>query len=159
MATVSPGFEPVRGRSRPRSTASPTWVRRSLSGTTVARPVVDLWGGIADSEQAGMAGRHASVIFSCTKGLSAILAARLVQEGRLDYDAPVADYWPEFAAAGKAAVRVKDLLVAPVRRLAPRAALTRRDVLDWDGRDHSPRRSRCGSRAPATPTTRSPTVG
>ena len=95
-------------------------------------PVVDLWGGIADER--AREPWHAdttSVIFSCTKGLVSILAARLVQEGKLDYSARVADYWPEFAAAGKADVRVKDVLSHRSGLSAPREHLTVDDIVDW----------------------------
>lgn len=96
-------------------------------------PVVDLWGGFADSES----GRPwqedtVSVIFSCTKGLTAILAARLVQEGLLDYDAPVSSYWPEFGAAGKAWVPVRDLLAHRAGLSAPRLPLSSNDLSNWD---------------------------
>jgi CubicO group peptidase (beta-lactamase class C family) len=73
-----------------------------------------------------------SVIFSCTKGLSAILAAQLVEQGLLDYQAPVIDYWPEFGVEGKQAVRVKDLLAHRSGLSAPRSILSAADVVDWD---------------------------
>src|SRR6185369_12817605 len=73
------------------------------------RPVVDLWGGLADARSGRPWGRDtAAVIFSCTKGVLAILAYRLVDAGRLDLDAPIARYWPEFADAGKATITVRD---------------------------------------------------
>lgn len=71
------------------------------------------------------------MIFSCTKGLMSILAARLVQEGRLDYDAPVATYWPEFAQAGKAEVLVRHVLSHRSGLSAPRRTLSLADALDW----------------------------
>jgi CubicO group peptidase (beta-lactamase class C family) len=66
------------------------------------RTVVDIWAGTAD-RRTGRAYEHdtATVIFSCTKGVMAVCAYLLVQEGRLDLDAPIARYWPEFAQAGK----------------------------------------------------------
>ena len=66
------------------------------------RPVVDLWGGIAD-RRTGRPCEHdtAAVIFSCTKGVLAVCAYLLVQEGRLDLDVPIARYWPAFASRGK----------------------------------------------------------
>ncbi len=94
--------------------------------------VVDLWAGIAD----GRTGRRwtgdtPSVIFSCTKGVMSILLARLVQEGRLDYEARMTDYWPEYGAAGKAATRVKDAIAHRAGLSAPRVDWTRDDLLDW----------------------------
>ncbi len=49
-------------------------------------------------------------VFSCSKGAGALVMALLVQEGVLDLEAPVALYWPEFAAAGKGAITVAQLL-------------------------------------------------
>jgi CubicO group peptidase (beta-lactamase class C family) len=49
-------------------------------------------------------------VYSTTKGLTAICAHRLVDQGKLDLDAPVAKYWPEFAQAGKAEIPVSFLL-------------------------------------------------
>ncbi|KQT47020.1 carboxylesterase [Devosia sp. Leaf420] len=95
--------------------------------------VVDLWGGVADARTGRLWGQYTpSVVFSCTKGLVSILAARLVQEGRLDYAAPVSQYWPEFAAAGKAAVTVGQALAHQAGLSAPRADLSEDDIVDWD---------------------------
>ncbi len=73
--------------------------------------VVDLWGGVADHET-GRAWDEDTIVlvFSSTKGMTAILASLLAQRGELDIDAPVASYWPEFAAAGKEDIPVRWLL-------------------------------------------------
>lgn len=75
------------------------------------RAVVDLWGGWADRD-ASRPWREdtLALTFSTTKGVTAIVANRLVEQGRLDPDAPVATYWPEFAANGKEAITVADVL-------------------------------------------------
>jgi CubicO group peptidase (beta-lactamase class C family) len=75
------------------------------------RPVAELYGGVAD-EQAGAPWRAGTLMtyFSCTKGMTATLAHRLIERGALDPDEPVARYWPEFAAAGKAAITVRMVL-------------------------------------------------
>ncbi len=62
------------------------------------RRVVDLW--------AGMGRDDLMVVASCSKGVTATVIAMLVERGVLDPEAPVADYWPEYAAAGKAATTV-----------------------------------------------------
>jgi len=94
--------------------------------------VVDLWAGLADPRTRSPWNENtATVIFSCTKGLLALLAARLVQEGRLDYDAPVTDYWPEFGAAGKHTITVTELLAHRAGLSAPREPLTVNDIVDW----------------------------
>ena len=79
--------------------------------TIDGKPVVDLWGGHADKARTLPWARDTIVsVFSTTKGLTAICAHRLVDQGRLDLDAPVASYWPEFAQAGKDHIRVRQLL-------------------------------------------------
>jgi CubicO group peptidase (beta-lactamase class C family) len=100
-----------------------------LGGATV----VDLWGGVADERTAtAWSPDTASVIFSSTKGLVAILAARLVQEGRLDYDAPVTHYWPEYGQAGKETTLIRHLLNHQSGVSAPRDILTTADVTEWN---------------------------
>jgi CubicO group peptidase (beta-lactamase class C family) len=97
------------------------------------RPVVDLWGGCADARtHAPWTRETANVLFSCTKGLMSILAAQLVQAGRLDYDAPVSEYWPEFARAGKEETRVRHLLSHQAGLSALHVRLTTEDILDWE---------------------------
>ena len=97
------------------------------------RKVVDVWGGIADKRT----GRPwqadtAAVTFSCTKGVVAICAYVLVQEGRLDLDAPVVRYWPEFAQAGKADIRVRTLLSHRAGLSTLDRDLTLDEVVAWD---------------------------
>lgn len=95
--------------------------------------IVNLWAGVADARNGRTWVENTpSVIFSCTKGLVSILAARLVQEGRLDYQAPVARYWPEFAAAGKEKVTVGQALAHQAGLSAPRVDLTEDDIIDWN---------------------------
>jgi CubicO group peptidase (beta-lactamase class C family) len=75
------------------------------------RKVVDLWGGIADPEQARVWERDTlQVVYSTTKAVTATCALLLTQRGELDLDAPVAEYWPEFAANGKGHIPVRWLL-------------------------------------------------
>ncbi len=95
--------------------------------------VVDLWGGLADATT-GRPWRAdtPSVVHSCTKGIVAICAWLLVQEGRLDLDAPVSRVWPEFAAAGKEGVTVRMLLTHRAGLPTVDAPLSRADVLAWD---------------------------
>ena len=63
------------------------------------RPVVDLWAGLADRETGRPWQRDTMVVTSSTtKGFTATVAHLLVERGLLDLDAPVASYWPEFAA-------------------------------------------------------------
>jgi CubicO group peptidase (beta-lactamase class C family) len=75
------------------------------------REVVDLVGGeVTPGGDEPYTRRTLQMVASATKGALAICALRLAERGELDLDAPVATYWPEFAAAGKAAVPVRWLL-------------------------------------------------
>jgi CubicO group peptidase (beta-lactamase class C family) len=97
------------------------------------RPVVDLWGGIADrSSGRRWTGDTAAVIFSCSKGLVALLAYLLVQDGRLDLDSPIARYWPEFAQNGKDRITLRQAMSHRAGLPAPDVDLTRASVLAWD---------------------------
>jgi CubicO group peptidase (beta-lactamase class C family) len=85
-------------------------------------PVVDVWGGFADAQRTVPWQRDTVVnVWSVTKTMTALCALVLADRGELDPDAPVARYWPEFAAAGKEKVLVRHLL-------AHTAGLP-----DWDG--------------------------
>src|SRR4051812_17318039 len=66
--------------------------------------VLDAWGGPHLDEQS------LTVPYSVTKNVIGVAVGLLVQRGELDLDAPVAQYWPEFAAKGKDAVTVRQLL-------------------------------------------------
>ncbi len=63
--------------------------------------VVDAWTGVRDAAGHPWERDTMSMSFSTTKGVVATIVQRLVDRGLLDYDAPVATYWPEFAVAGK----------------------------------------------------------
>jgi CubicO group peptidase (beta-lactamase class C family) len=75
------------------------------------RPVVDLWGGYRDGYRRWPWERDTMVpVASTTKGVASLAMAVAHSRGLLDHDAPVARYWPEFAANGKATVTVRQLL-------------------------------------------------
>jgi len=77
--------------------------------------LVDLWGGIADRATARpWTADTLQILFSGTKGLVAACLLLLMERGQLTLEAPVARYWPEFAAAGKADVAVRDLVTHAV---------------------------------------------
>jgi CubicO group peptidase (beta-lactamase class C family) len=107
---VSPGFEAVKEAFQENFSK-----RDELGGACCVylndKAVVDLWGGIRDPETGAPWEKDTMVIvFSLTKGLSAMTLALAHSRGWLDYDARVADYWPEFAQNGKAAITVRQLL-------------------------------------------------
>jgi CubicO group peptidase (beta-lactamase class C family) len=99
-----------------------------LDGQTI----VDLWGGHADVART-RPWRHDTLVhvYSTTKGVVALAAHLLVDRGLLDLDAPVAQYWPEFAAAGKGTVPVHHLLSHRVGLPAVRAPLPPGALFDW----------------------------
>lgn len=72
-------------------------------------PLVDIW--IGDAGAAGPWGPDTgSIVFSATKGIAAAVIHRLADRGLIDYAAPVAEYWPEFAANGKDRITVREML-------------------------------------------------
>ena len=96
------------------------------------RVVVDLWGGWADLGGTRRWQPDTLVnVFSVGKGLIAACTARLAGQGRLDLDAPVASYWPEFGAAGKGAITIRQLLSHQAGLPAVRRRLPPGSMLDW----------------------------
>jgi CubicO group peptidase (beta-lactamase class C family) len=129
--TVAPGFEAVAAAFE-RGFAGRPDMGAALAIRYRGEYVARLWGGVADART----GRPwspdtSSVIFSCTKGLMSLAIARLVEQGLVDYDAPVARYWPEFAAAGKARITVREALSHRAGLSAPRISLSTEQMLDW----------------------------
>lgn len=92
------------------------------------RPVVDLWGGDVDQTGRAWQQRTSACVFSATKGVAALCVHRLVQEDLLDLEAPVADYWPNFASAGKEHLKVRWILSHQAGLLGVDADLTLGDV-------------------------------
>lgn len=100
------GFEAVADEFR-RNFAERGELGASVAVHVDGRSVVDLWGGIADQPTgAPWQEDTVAVIYSATKGLAATCLHILADRGKLDFDAPVARYWPEFAAAGKENITV-----------------------------------------------------
>ena len=74
-------------------------------------PVVDVWTGWADRRgQVPWTADTGTMVFSATKGLASTVIHRLVDRGLIEYDVPVAQYWPEFGANGKADISVRQLM-------------------------------------------------
>ncbi|MFD7459750.1 MULTISPECIES: serine hydrolase domain-containing protein [unclassified Streptomyces] len=95
--------------------------------------VVDLWGGWADPARTRPWERDTLVnVWSTTKGPVALCAHVLTDRGLLDLDAPVATYWPEFAAAGKEKVLVRHLLSHRAGLSGPREPHSFADLCDWE---------------------------
>ncbi len=85
-------------------------VGASCAITLEGKPVVDIWGGKKTRDGAAWERDTVSIVFSCTKGASALCAHMAVDRGLLDLDAPVTNYWPEFGANGKEDARVRMML-------------------------------------------------
>lgn len=97
------------------------------------RVVVDLWGGIADRRTGRPWERDTLVVvWSCTKGAVALCAHVLRSRGLLDFDVPVARYWPEFARGGKESIVVRRLLDHQAGLPAVRAPLRQGGMYDWN---------------------------
>ena len=97
------------------------------------KQVVDLWGGLADLETGrAWSADTMTVVFSSTKGLAAICMHLLIDRGLLEVDAPVARYWPEFAANGKAAITVGMVLSHQAGLPFWRDKMPAGGLLDWD---------------------------
>ena len=81
-------------------------VGASLALTLEGRTVLDLWGGRKGRDGAAWERDTVCTVFSSTKGAMALCAHMLADSGQLDLDAPISDYWPEFAVNGKQDARV-----------------------------------------------------
>ena len=105
----------------------------AVTVTLRGETVVDLWGGWADAARTRPWERDTVVnVWSTTKGPTALCAHLLADRGLLDLDAPVATYWPEFAAAGKEGVLVRHLLSHRAGLAGPREPLSFEQLLDWE---------------------------
>ena len=108
-------------------------VGASVAVTVGGELVVDLWGGFQD--RAGTVPWEGDTIinvWSTTKTMSSLCALVLASRGLLDVDAPVARYWPEFAAAGKDGVLVRHVLAHTAGLPGWEEGITVEDLFDWD---------------------------
>ncbi|MFE0515909.1 serine hydrolase domain-containing protein, partial [Streptomyces sp. NPDC058964] len=105
----------------------------AVAVTVDGEPVVDLWGGWADAARTRPWERDTLVnVWSTTKGVTALCAHILADRGLLDLDAPVAAYWPEFAAAGKEKVLVRHLLSHRAGLAGLREPHSLEQLYDWE---------------------------
>jgi CubicO group peptidase (beta-lactamase class C family) len=96
------------------------------------RTVIDLWGGVADRHTQRPWERDTiGVVWSCTKGATALCAHILISRGLLDLDRTVASYWPEFGQAGKDGITVRMLLDHQAGLPAIRQPLIAGGLYDW----------------------------
>ncbi|MGW0629277.1 serine hydrolase domain-containing protein [Streptomyces sp. NPDC002758] len=105
----------------------------AVAVTVDGEPVVDLWGGWADEAYTRPWERDTLVnVWSTSKGPVALCAHILADRGLLDLDAPVAAYWPEFAAAGKERVLVRHLLSHRAGLSGLREPHSLEQLYDWE---------------------------
>ncbi|PPK98054.1 CubicO group peptidase (beta-lactamase class C family) [Kineococcus xinjiangensis] len=95
------------------------------------RLVVDLWGGVADSRTGRPWGRDTlQIIFSGSKGIVVTALLLLVEREQLRLDDAVARYWPEFAAAGKHGITIRQVATFTAAMPALRVSVSQDDILD-----------------------------
>jgi CubicO group peptidase (beta-lactamase class C family) len=95
------------------------------------RKVVDMWGGYRDARTREPWRQDTMVnVFSTTKGVASLAVAVAASRGLLDYDAKVADYWPEFAQNGKGSITVRQLLSHQAGLVAIDPPLTLDEIAD-----------------------------
>ncbi len=133
---------PMDGFVHPEFLSVATTLRRLLSshpgGAAVCvyhrgRCVADLWGGYRDDQGTPWTRSTMAPSFSTTKGVASTLLHRLVDRGLVEYDTPVAHYWPEFAQEGKAAITVRQVLAHQSGLYHIRRMIDRADrMLDWE---------------------------
>ena len=129
---IAPGFEAV-GDAFSANFAERGDVGAAYCVYRDGRAVVDIWAGLAEQEPVRPWERDTIVIVnSCTTGVTAVAANQLIERGVLDPDAPVAEYWPEFAAEGKGDIPVRWVLSHRAGLAAIDGVLTLDDVAAWD---------------------------
>jgi CubicO group peptidase (beta-lactamase class C family) len=130
---VDQGWGKVAEAFRANFEGSPGEVGAACCVYVDGRPVVDLWGGLADrAAHRPWTDDTIMLVASTTKGATAICAHLLAQRGELDLGAPVAQYWPEFGAGGKEQIPVRWLLSHQAGLPVVDTPLTFEDACAWD---------------------------
>ncbi|HEY7313923.1 MAG TPA: serine hydrolase domain-containing protein [Gemmataceae bacterium] len=130
--TCSVGFEPLRELFASKLESGED-LGASVAVNIDGEMVVDLWGGWADEARTvPWTENTIANVFSTTKTMTALAALVLVDRGELDLDANVARYWPEFAARGKAEIKVRHLLSHTSGVSGWEQPITLDDLYDWD---------------------------
>src|SRR5476651_2005235 len=95
--------------------------------------VIDAWAGVADVRTGSpVDGDTLFPVFSTTKGIFSTVIHILAERGKLDYDTPIATYWPEFAANGKEGITMRHALshTAGIPYMPP--DITLEQTCDWN---------------------------
>ena len=126
-----PGFERV-AEAFEKNFKDKGEIGASVCLTVGGETVVDLWGGVTDPKtKAPWTRDTVSIVFSCTKGATALCAHVLASRGQLDLDAPVTELWPEFAQHGKECVTTRMMLDHSSAVPAVRAPVKDDGPYDW----------------------------
>jgi CubicO group peptidase (beta-lactamase class C family) len=113
--------------------ASGADVGACFCATLEGETVVDLWGGFADAARTRPWEKDTLAnVYSTTKTMTFLTALLVADRGELDFDAPVARYWPEFAANGKADIKVSHLMAHSAGLSGWSEPITTEDLYDWD---------------------------
>jgi CubicO group peptidase (beta-lactamase class C family) len=134
---------PVHGHHDPRFAAVREALERNIDsgeelGAAIAVDidgdlVVDLWGGYADAARTRPWERDTIVnVWSTTKEVTALAVLMCVERGLVDLDAPVATYWPEFAANGKDGILVRHVMAHTSGVSGWDQPVTVEDMYDWE---------------------------
>lgn len=125
-------FAPVREKFE-QNLSDGTDIGACLCVTKDGETIVDLWGGWADEARTRPWHKDTIVnVYSTTKTMTALTALWLADQGKLDFDAPVAEYWPEFAANGKEKIKVSHLMSHSAGLPGWTAPMAKHDLYDWD---------------------------
>ena len=129
---IASGFEAV-GEAFLANFAEGKEVGASFAMFQHGLPLVDIWAGHADAAKTRDWEADSIVnVYSTTKGMTALALALLVDEGKVDYDAKVTDYWPEFAAAGKHDITVSILMSHQAGLCGVTERISLEDLYNWD---------------------------
>lgn len=129
---VAPGWEPV-GDVFTQTIDSKQDIGAAVSLFHRGQCVIDLVGGYFDKEATRTYDHDTlQLVFSTTKGVTAVAVAMCVERGLLSYEEPVALFWPEFAAAGKEHATVSQLLSHQVGLYTVDGPITLAEALDWN---------------------------
>jgi len=108
-------------------------VGASFALTVEGEYVIDIWGGHAEGTRTRPWQEDTIVnVYSTTKTMTFLVSLMLADRGQLDFDAPVASYWPEFAQNGKGNIPVKQLLSHTAGLPGFSRPLTPAELFDWD---------------------------
>jgi CubicO group peptidase (beta-lactamase class C family) len=133
--TLRRGFEPLRDAFAAHFMRDDEFCElgAALVVYEAGEKVVDLYGGYLDVQRQRPWDAHSIAnIWSASKGLMAVAVAQLVEAGQLDYQAPVATWWPEFAANGKGAITLDQVMSHRAGLNGFDVPTTPDDLYDWE---------------------------